>query len=122
MLVRLRCEGELDKEFDINGNRVFNETFIEEFIGSIGNGSHASGLDGNRDGVEMDAPWSFTTAIGQILEHSEVNTIIAVRSEIVQALTEIIWVSLIITKGENIIRLRLARDAEILLTRCYWKY
>jgi hypothetical protein len=36
----------------------------------------------------MDAPWSVTTEIGQILEHSEVATHISVHSEIFQALIE----------------------------------
>jgi Plant transposon protein len=88
MLVRLRCEGELDDEVDINGNRVCNETFIEEFIGSIGNESEVSGFGNNGAGTEIEALWSVTTAIGQILEHNEVITSIAVRNEIVGALTE----------------------------------
>jgi hypothetical protein len=115
MLARLRCEGEHDEEFGINGNRVCNETFIEEFIGSIGNGN-ASGLDENRDGLEFhDGNWTDFGA--QRSKHHY-----CLHREIVQALTEIICVSLIITKSENKIKLRLAQAAEILRTPCYWKY
>jgi hypothetical protein len=91
MLVRLRCGGELDDGVDINGNRVCNETFIGEFIGCIGNESEVSGFGDIGAGTEIEALWSVTTAIGQILEHSEVITSIAVHNEIVGALTEHIW-------------------------------
>jgi hypothetical protein len=91
MLGRLRCEGELDDEVDINGNCVCNETFIEEFIGCIGNESEVSGFGNNGAGTEIEALWSVTTPIEQILEHIEVITSIVVHNEIVGALTEHIW-------------------------------
>jgi hypothetical protein len=55
MLIRRRFEGELDDEVGINGNRVSNGAFIEEFIGYIGNESDESGFDNNGNGMEIEA-------------------------------------------------------------------
>jgi hypothetical protein len=93
MLVELRRDGKLDDEFDANGNRIHDESVIQEFMelpaeGLEGKWSAEYGFTNATGGT-----WCVNSALGHILANSDVVMNRDIRNVLVSALTDHLWVS-----------------------------